>query len=526
MGEVAPHVVMMVANDIVNDTRVLKEADALAGAGVRVTLFGVVRDGTASVERMGNGVLKVLVRGRFVLRDDRTRRRKGRRGSRSGEAVAALVARAARVRARRGDLKAAAGHAVAQRRAGQLSGVAFKVGVAKRVVLAKRWQVAAVTTRLRLNVARRQVKTTGNIWRRWDARTAKSKRVSWRTEIPEAYDYETIFGDILDKTRPDVIHAHDMHVIGVAARAAGRAQLRGHSVKTVYDAHEFVPGLSVYPPRTPRLIAAWSRHEAEFIRYMDRVVTVSPAIARALQQRHELPREPTVVMNSPRLEQDDRPAVPSIRQGIPEGVPLLVYSGGVTRARGVETAIQALPELPGVHLAVVCVPTVEMRPVYELQALAEKLDVDDRVHYLDPVPPDDVVPFLEQADIGLIPILRFPSHEMALPNKVFEYIFAGLPIVTSDMPSLQEFVRQTGIGEVFEAENPTDLAAAVTRVLEDRDTYRENATKPELLREVSWETQSQHLRDLYADLLGRRLAPTPPIEDVELEKSLRTILGI
>jgi hypothetical protein len=137
-----------------------------------------------------------------------------------------------------------------------------------------------------------------------------------------------------------------------------------------------------------------------------------------------------------------------------------------------------------------------------LRRLAESLEVDARVHYLDLVPPGEVVRFLRTADVGLIPILRYPSHEMALPNKVFEYTFAGLPVVTSDMPTLEEFVGKTGVGEVFEAENPHDLAAKVSRVLSDPAAYRERAASPELHHEMSWETQAGHLRDLYGELVG------------------------
>ena len=62
---------------------------------------------------------------------------------------------------------------------------------------------------------------------------------------PEAIDIEIAFGDLIDRLEPDVVHAHDMHVIGVAARAAGRAKLRGKHLKVVYDAHEYVPACPV-----------------------------------------------------------------------------------------------------------------------------------------------------------------------------------------------------------------------------------------------------------------------------------------
>ncbi|MDX3001867.1 glycosyltransferase family 4 protein [Kribbella solani] len=500
-----PHVVMFVANDVSNDTRVLKEAGALGQAGYRVTLLGVSATGETTTETIDGGVPLTRIPGRFVLRDERTRRRSARRGRRLFKAWIA-PARKARIAARLADLKAESGRAAAGRRTRTIGSLSYQRGRAVRVLKYRRWQVESKALSLGRRVTSFEARKVAELWRWWDGWwPARQQLVSWRSVVPEADDYEAIFADVLDRLRPDVLHAHDMHVIGVATRAAGRAALRGRTVKVVYDAHEYVAGLSQYGGRTPRMIAAWAQHEREYIGSVDRVITVSPAIARRLHQQYRLDREPAVVINSPRLETVcSGSEVVDVRTtiGLPGDVPLLVYSGGITRARGVETAIAALPRLPEAHLAVVCVPHTRTRPVDELRKLAARLGVEDRVHYLDPVPTGEVVRFLRGADVGLIPILRYPSHEMALPNKLFEYTFAGLPVVTSDMPTLEEFVGKTGIGEVFVAEDADALAAATGRVLADLATYRERVQDPGVRNEMSWETQAVHLRDVYAELVG------------------------
>ncbi len=517
-----PHVVMVVANDITNDSRVRKEAVAIARAGARVTLLGLASDGQQSMGSLDGGALMVRIPAAFQLRNERIRRRRARRiwrlplvGYRTGQAQAS---RRKQIAARLGDVKADSGHAVAARRAGKVGLLRYKAGVLARTFRHRRWQLALLGTRLRAGITRRESRLIAAGWRLWDGLVARTTwPARWRGVLPDAYDYEIAFGDLIDKLAPDVVHAHDMHVVGVAARAAGRARLRGRDLMVVYDAHEYVPGLSRYGPRTPRFIAAWARHEKEYIGTADRVITVSPAIARALHRRHRLDREPTVVINAPSLS-DISAEVTDLRSrlGLAREVPLLVYSGGVTRARGVETAIEALVHLPGVHLAVVCVPSTAIGPVRELRALAESLDITDRVHCVDPVEPHEVVAYLRSADVGLIPILRYPSHEMSLPNKVFEYIFAGLPVLASNMPSLTEFIARSGIGEVFEVENPADLAAKVTKVLDAPEGYRERLSRPEFQHDVSWEGQADLLRNLYADLLGRPLMPVAETGRVDL----------
>ncbi len=499
------HVVMLVANDITNDTRVLKEAVALGDAGWRVTLVGVSTSGRTTVDTLDGDVVMIRVPGRFVLRDDRNRQRYLRRRRRFLTARPAAPADAARIAARLADIEAEAGRALASRRARLIGPLTYRIGRVVRAVRQRWWQLPPVKANFRAWLVQYEGHKAVEFWQWWDGwHTRWRWPVRWRSVIPEADDYEATFAEVLDHLMPDVLHAHDMHVLGVASRAAGRAASRGRRVEVVYDAHEYVPGLSRYGGRTPRMIAAWAQHEREYIRTADRVVTVSPAIARTLKKRYRLDREPTVVINSPRLAEAGS-AVTDIRTaiGLAADVPLLVYSGGITRARGVETAIAALPQLAGAHLAVVCVPRTAMKPVDELRELAASLGVEARVHYLEPVPPADVSQFLRSADIGLIPILRYPSHEMALPNKVFEYTFAGLPVVTSNMPTLEEFVGSTGIGEVFEAENPADLAAKVMRILADPAPYRERVARPDLRHEMSWESQAEHLRSLYVDLLGK-----------------------
>ncbi|GAA1113303.1 hypothetical protein GCM10009630_08200 [Kribbella jejuensis] len=508
-------VVMMVANDVTNDSRVRKEAAALAETGAEVTVLGVSASGLPSREML-DGALIVRVAVPFALREERKRSRKARRDWRPPlvgyRHRGTYVARSQRIAAELKELKADSGHAIARAKAGQGNPLKFKAGVATRLLRRARWQAAQRATWVRKGVGNKADVPFKFGWRAYDGVLHRLPwPAPWRKLHPEALDLEIAFGDLIDRLEPDVVHAHDMHVIGVATRAAGRAKLRGRDLKVIYDAHEYVAGLSQYGARTRRSIAAWANHEAEYIGAADRVITVSPAIATRLRAEHNLDHEPTVVMNTPNPA-DVSVEVSDIRSqlGLASDVPLLVYSGGVTRARGIHTAVQALVDLPDVHLAVVCVPGVATDAVRELQAQAVQLEVQDRLHCLDPVKPDEVVAFLRTADIGLIPILRYPSHEMALPNKLFEYAFAGLPVVVSDMPSMKEFVDRTKIGEVFTAADAHGLAAKVRTVLGDLDGYRERVAHPAYQQEVSWAGQKVKLRELYGELTGRELEVVRP----------------
>jgi glycosyltransferase involved in cell wall biosynthesis len=506
---------MVVDNDVVADTRVRKEAASLAGAGYRVTVIGKGGDGLPAEERIGDARLVRVPVPRTVLDElwDQRKRRRQRRiplvGYRSRRAYQAARLR---LEARRRDVEAEAGRALARREAGRLTGAGYELGVfgrRLRLVGLGAWEI---TVRGRGLIRHRMNLAAARVWQRWDGLLSRRERgARWRRVNPGLDDFEVAYGPVIDRLEPDAIHAQDVFSIGIGARAVSRARLAGRKIGFVYDAHEFVPGLPRHESRSPRYAAAVESLEREYVHDADRIVTVSPVIADAIKSHYGLDRRPVVVLNAP-LTGDDRRSTGSVRSaaGVEPDVALLVYSGGLKRVRGIDIAIQAMRQLPGVHLAVVCVPNVGAPMVNELMRLAEQNGVVDRVHFVDPVPSDEVVGFLATADIGLHPLLAgIPNHEMAMPNKLFEYLHAGLPMVTTDLQELGRFVRLHGLGETFMSGDPTHLAKSVQKVLADPHPYRRAASDPALLAEYSWEHQAEALVTAYDDLLGTQDTPRP-----------------
>jgi glycosyltransferase involved in cell wall biosynthesis len=475
----APHVVMIVGNDVTVDNRVLKTAATLSRAGARVTIVGYSPTGLRTQSSLG-AVDLVRVPVPFTLRETRHERRSRRRAFRLPVGYRSLQNETvARQRVQLLDRDPEHPHA---------------------------WRIKAAVQSVRVRAAlrRRSDGATRLAWKAWDkAWGGTTLFASWESVVPEADDYELAFGPVIDALEPDAIHAHDMHMLGVAARATARARAAGRRCTWVYDSHEWVAGLSQYGSRTKRIIAAWADHEAEFIRRADRVITVSPPLAGALQQRYDLPALPAVVLNIP-PDDASAEAVLGIREvvGLDPSVPLAVYSGGVQAARGVQTAVAALPHMPEVHLAVVAVPHTRTTAVQRLAESARSLGVADRLHLLEPVPPHEVSSFLATADVGLIPLLHYGSHEMALTNKLFEYLHAGIPVVVSDCQAQAEFVREHGTGTVHRAEDPVDLARAVREALARNDELRAASSDEALLARYSWEGQEPTLVEVYAGLLG------------------------
>ncbi len=151
--------------------------------------------------------------------------------------------------------------------------------------------------------------------------------------------------------------------------------------------------------------------------------------------------------------------------------------------------------------------------------MARSLGVSDRLHLLPPVAADAVPGYLGEADVAVSPILAGPAnHEAALPNKLFEMLHSGLPIVTSDIRAMSEFVREHQLGVVFRSGDAADLARAVTEVLADPERWTSRQERAALMHEWSWQAQEVPLGEAYRSVRPTTATPDsgpfPPVKVV------------
>lgn len=491
------HVVMMLAGLARKDTRVLREAAWLARSGLDVTILARSSSGHFEFSQVaGAQIVRVPIEGR-VYRGEVTRRARLRHlGYLPASHMEGRDQAELRKRARKSS--------------DELRFIRAPLPV--KVVLKAR----AETTKHGRRIIEAAVRKVDKGWDAFDRRMGDVELgASWRRTLKgRVDDLELAFGPMLDLLLPDAIHAHDMHVLGVAAHAAYRAKKRGRDVKLVYDAHEYVRGMALFATTTKRGLSAWARLEDEYIGYADEVITVSPEIAEAMQRDHNLPRTPTVLLNVP-VPRDDVSTAPSVRRrcGLPDDTPLAVYSGVLHSVRGVEEAILALEKVPDLHLAVVSVPSAYTPQADAMRALAASHGLADRVHLVDPVDAPDVPAYLSSADFGVIPIHGgWLSYDYALPNKFFEYLSAGLPLAVSDLPTMGRLVRAESLGTTFTDGDPESLAEAYRDMLANLPTYTANAVGSGLRAESDWRRQESLLRSVYERTLGVRLRPDGDID--------------
>ena len=298
---------------------------------------------------------------------------------------------------------------------------------------------------------------------------------AWRRLDPSLWDWELAMGPVVDQLKPDLIHANDFRMLGVGARAKLRARGEGRRTALVWDSHDYLPGINPWNSH-PRWHKAMIAHEREYAPYADAVTTVSETMCELLTAGHGLTTTPVIVRNAPTVGLDPDDPGPGVRElcGLDADVPLLLYVGVMTPARGIDTMVQALPRQPGVHVGFVARESAHLDRILDV---AKELGVADRVHHLPYVEVDRICSYIASADVGVFPGLHLPNHEVDLPTKIYEYAHARLPMVVSDLKTTGETVNRLGIGEVFVAEDVDDYIRAVRRVLDDPDTLPEGVRR-------------------------------------------------
>ena len=321
-------------------------------------------------------------------------------------------------------------------------------------------------------------------------RVVAATPASWvRERIPFAL-YRLVFlaafvREVL-RLRPDVVHAHDCAML-----LPGFAAARLLGARLVYDSHEYAAGVP-YRERSWALFV--TTLERMLIGRCSAVVTVSDGIASRLQARSALPVAPAVVRNTPDpTAYGPEIEVSALRERIAADGRLVIHLGAVARDRGCHTLVRSLRHLDeSFHLLFLGADDAEFAA--GLVALARADGTADRLSLRRSVPVSEVLAYASQADVG-VSLLEdtCENHRLALPNKVFEYMAAGVPVVASDLPELR---RTLGSVEGVSLANPTDPRDVATGV-------ERAASGPRPIPGLfTWSSDARRLVELYSRLPG------------------------
>ena len=300
----------------------------------------------------------------------------------------------------------------------------------------------------------------------------------------------------------DAWHAHDL--TGLIALGPKL----GSGTPVVYDVHDLVleSGTALrLPSPARRLLQAY---EKRLVRQVTAVVTVNRGLAEVLKQRYR-PRSIRIVHNFPDRWTPPVPRPSLIRDatGIPDGSPIILSHGFLAPHRGIEMLLDVV-RAPGLELAhVVLLGLGPARAEY--LAAASRMGIGERVHLLDAVPPSELIRWVASADIGAVlhPGTRLNDRNKT-PNKLFECIAAGTPVVASDFPLMRDFVMGDPAGSLGILCDPTSVenVAGALRSLLDLDPSAMQALRERCStagrERLNWQVEAGGLVSLHRGIVA------------------------
>jgi len=310
--------------------------------------------------------------------------------------------------------------------------------------------------------------------------------------------------------RYELVWANDLPALlpGVKLKAKLGARL-------VYDSHEiFTETLNQYlPVGAPGargvgfrgllsfMRTTGRRVEQKLVKRVDRFLTVNRSLAEHFAERYGIPT-PGVLMNCPpRGWGDVEPAV-NFRQeyGWAPDDRVLLYQGMLNEGRGLEPLLHAVARVPA-PARLVILGAGPLRP--HLLDLVDTLRLRQKVRFHDAVPYDRLAGYTVAADYGVALLEGINlSKRLAAPNKLFEYLHAGLPVLCSDRPEMRRVLERYPAG-VLAGEDPIAIAGAMRRLFEAErpDEFRRQAAAA--AAEYCWENQAEIIRETIAALPPR-----------------------
>ena len=264
--------------------------------------------------------------------------------------------------------------------------------------------------------------------------------------------------------------------------------------KIIYDSHEYFCGLPELEGR-PFVTAFWKKIERFCFPHLPEVTTVSSSIAEIYDKEYpQRDNKVKVVRNFPRR---NKPALTETRAtlGLPEDKKLIVMQGAINKDRGAEELILAMKETDNALLLIIGNGDV----IPHLNKLVDNENLSGKIKFIPRLTPERLFQYTTHCDLGCsLEKDTNANYRYALPNKLFDYIRAGLPVLVSDLPEMKKIIAESQVGETIESHSPSDIAASISSLFADtqRYNYYKQNTKA-AAEKYCWENEEGVLRQVY-----------------------------
>lgn len=288
----------------------------------------------------------------------------------------------------------------------------------------------------------------------------------------------------------DILHLHDLWVL-----PAGALISFFKNCKVVYDAHEFARGLEIFQKKqlSGRI---WAITEKILIKRVDVILTINSFHQKLFSETYKKISTPEIIFNFPSLGRKyfkDR--LPQFR----ERRNAVLYQGIFKNHRGLKQLLEAMTVVKSGYLDLVGFGEIEP----ELNQMVKLLNIDKIVRFKGRVSWDQLLNETCNAKIGIV--LFEPeglNYQYASPNKFFEYVMAGTPVIASNIATFKEYLSIYEVGILVNIESIEEIAQAIKRLLTDEKKWTYHHLNCLKAREHwNWETQEHKLINIYKECI-------------------------
>ncbi len=306
----------------------------------------------------------------------------------------------------------------------------------------------------------------------------------WRKHLEEIIRLES----------PDAIHIHDLPLARLGSEIKQKYRLR-----FTLDLHENWPAFlriskhaNTFMGRILSSNAQWEKYEIHSCHQADQIIVVIDEAKERLINIGIPKNKIHIVANYPVLADFDK--LPFIKK---EGKQkILFYAGGIGEHRGLQYVIRAIPAIikdyPDIKLKIL--GEGNYRP--ELEKIVKDLEVEPWVEFTGQVPYKIVLEELAKADITLIPHEKSEHTDSTIPHKLFQYMYAGKPVISSNCRPIERIIKSSGAGYVYLWNSPDEFAAVFFVSLKNKN-FSADKIKSEVERNYSWEAEQKKLITIY-----------------------------
>lgn len=260
----------------------------------------------------------------------------------------------------------------------------------------------------------------------------------------------------------------------------------------IYDTHELETERNSLGGKRQKL---YRKMEKKFIGYCDRVIVVGDAIAEFYKKLYPKLDKPTVVLNTPYYKKGQKRDIFRQKFNIPKNKTIFLYQGSLSKGRNIEMILDTFKQQKRDDAVVVFMGYGDF-----IESVKSSANNYDNIYFHEAVAPNILQKYTSSADFGISMIEdSCLSYHYCLPNKMFEYLMAEVPVIVSNLPEMKAIVEQNQVGIVATENSKEGLKKAIEDSMKlDKKTIKKNIQK--IKKSYNWENQEKILIKLYKGL--------------------------